>query len=255
MGDRNSVRQLKTKIAHYIKKTPVFRDHSCRVAENTLSCAICEIYNQINTYPLAALSVLRHFNFIEEGYLPEESDLFDLLGPDKVNRMIEEEQRRMFGTVKVRCRSCSHEFLLFNTYQHNLLRSEGTTFYFKCTKCQNDNEVDIYKEEDRIKLTKRSKYKIRNTRHTARTAVTAQPFLFTPAERIEQDVELPELPEQETEAFWNEPQNIPEAADTRIEPPVARVQARENTETITFHNQTNPTLNPNFGDDTGEGTT
>ena len=245
MGDRNSVRKLKTIIANYIKKTPVFRDHSCRASENTLSCAICEIHNQINAYPLAALSVLRHFNFIEEGYLPEESDLFDLLGPDKVNRMIEEEQRRMFGTIKVRCRNCSHEFLLFNTYRHNLLRSEGTTFYFKCTKCQNDNEVAIYKEEDRRKLNKRSKYKIRNPRRTSRM-IMDEPFT-----RTEPEAELPEaaLPED----FWNAVDD--EAADTQIDPPVARVQARINAESITFHNQTNITLTPNLGDDTGEGTT
>ncbi len=151
MGDRSLVRILKSEIANQIKRTPIFRDHICRTAENTFSCPICEIRKYIDLYPLAALSVLRHFHFFDEAYLPQESDLFDLLGPDKVNRMIEEEQRRMFGSVYVICRNCSHKISFFNTYQQNLDRHQGTNFSFMCTKCGAENNVSLFKEEDLIK--------------------------------------------------------------------------------------------------------
>lgn len=157
MNDRSSVRHLKTQIARHIRHTPIFRDHVCQIANNTFSCPICALHERIDRYPLAVLSVLRHFHFFNEAYLPEESDLFDLLGPEKVNRMIEEEQRRLFGSVKVKCKRCSHEMGFFDTYQDNLRRSSGTRFVFKCIKCKVDNNILLFKEKDRIKLKKSPK--------------------------------------------------------------------------------------------------
>lgn len=166
MNDRLSVRNLKNRIARHVRNTPIFRDHLCQIASNTFSCPICALHERINIYPLAVLSVLRHFHFFNEAYLPEESDLFDLLGPEKVNRMIEEEQRRLFGSVKVKCKKCSHEMGFFDTYQENLRRSSGTRFVFKCTKCKTNNDILLFKEKDRIKIKKsRHTRKQRNLAH------------------------------------------------------------------------------------------
>lgn len=179
MKDRSSVRNLKTRIARHVRHTPIFRDHICQTASNTFSCSICALHERIDRYPLAVLSVLRHFNFFNEAYLPEESDLFDLLGPEKVNRMIEEEQRRLFGSVKVKCKKCSHEVGFFDTYRDNVRRSTGTRFVFRCIKCKIENNILLFKEKDRIKMKKVTKPKLR----------TSNVFAVPPEMRIETPIQ------------------------------------------------------------------
>lgn len=177
MNDRSLVRSLKAEIARQIKHLPIFRDHMCRNAVNTFTCPICEIRHHTDSYPLAALSILRHFHFFDEDCLPQESDLCDLLGFEKLNRMIEEEQRKMFGTVKVTCKSCSHVMGFFDTYRQNLYRNPGTNFVFRCTVCDFKNEIILFKDRKALKTKKNTKTpvqlqagRVRRNRNIAREA-------------------------------------------------------------------------------------
>ncbi len=168
MGDRFVVRELQESIAIEVRKSPIFRDHVCSRSGNTFECALCELKRHIKTHPLAVLSILRHHGFFGEGWLPEESDLMDLMGHERLERVIAEQQRRLIGSLEMKCSNCHHTMHMFNTLNHYLQRygtttppgseNPGTSFSFKCNKCNTD-QVGVFtvnkkkrgKRKERIK--------------------------------------------------------------------------------------------------------
>jgi len=151
MGERQNVREIRITIANEIKRSPIFRDHLGQNASNTYGWPICEFRRYIPTYPLAVLEVFRHFNFFSRNFLPAESDLFDLLGEERVDRIIIEEKRRLFGSVTLKCKNCNADTSLFSTFTRHY-KKYGTNFQYRCTSCGEE-------QESKLKLSKKNRGK------------------------------------------------------------------------------------------------
>ncbi len=154
MGDRRLVRELQETIGIEVRRTPVFRDHHCHREGNTYTCALCELKRNSAVYPLAVLSILRHHGFFTEGWLPEESDLADILGHARMERMIAEQQRRLVGSITLTCLNCGHKTSLFNTFT-SYVRTKGTSLQYRCNKCQ-------FTQLTELEVTKKNRGKRKN---------------------------------------------------------------------------------------------
>jgi len=219
MGDRRLVRELQETIGIEIRRTPVFRDHHCHKEGNTYTCALCELKRNCAMYPLAVLSILRHHGFFTEGWLPAESDLADILGHARMERMIAEQQRRLVGSITLKCLNCANETSLFNTFT-SFIRTKGTSLQYRCNKCQFTQQVNL-------EVTEKNRGKRKNKRDQEKQAVRKK----------RRNLQMPEaiLTADQTEFLTGRLDNA-----TRAEPIVPPVQALWNVTTAT------PRRVPNF---------